>query len=108
MGQIEDMYKSWINEVESDPQDITTDIFIDEWTPKVKWFRPPLWKIFRWAYKHRYLKLCNCYPVSINTSSNITETVDDIEFVAVNYNNPAIDKMAKELIDNINGGEMDK
>lgn len=41
--------------------------FIHEvWTPKVKWFRPPTWKVFRWAYHIEKTLYTNCYPISMS------------------------------------------
>lgn len=43
------------------------DILVINLKPRWKWFRPPMWKIFRWAYKiTSATQYKNCYPVSIN------------------------------------------
>ena len=102
MGQVKNFIKLWMNEIGDSPQNITNNIFIDEWTPKVKWFRPPLWKIFRWAYNHKYTKISNAYPSSINIETETNETVHNIEFVANDYSNPAVDQLANNLLNSFN------
>lgn len=32
------------------------------WTPRLSWFRPPAWKIFRWAYKIETQKVVDKCP----------------------------------------------
>lgn len=40
------------------------DLLYIQYSPRWKWFRPPMWKIFMWAYKITdATKFINCTPV---------------------------------------------
>lgn len=57
MSSVEDIYKYWregirrnieqIGDDEDDGPEFTYVVL----KPRIKWFKPPLWKIFMWAYK---------------------------------------------------------
>lgn len=41
------------------------DFLHEEWSYKWKWFKPPMWRIFRWAFNIKRKLYKNCYPISI-------------------------------------------
>ena len=96
MSTVEDTYKQWREDIErigddEDGLDVTYVIL----TPRIKWFKPPLWKIFRWAYKidKAYL-LKNCKPAN-PVPTNKTDL--HIEFSCNKVDNPDIEKAAEYL-----------
>ena len=107
MSGILNMITLWKKTVEKEEDTPTSiNIIMDTWEPRFNWFRPPMWKIFRWAYKHHYTKFCNCYPTSIHSS--IEESYSDngitLEFNAHKVESPEIEKMANKLKENVDGG----
>lgn len=90
------VYNEWNKGVEELPnEEDSINILRRVWTPKVKWFKPPMWKIFSWAYKINETMYMNCYPTSCDSSLNIKDgngAVDpDIKFSALNVDNMGLD-----------------
>jgi len=84
----------------------TMDILYVVVSPRWKWFQPPLWKCFMWAYKkEKELLLKNCYPKSMNT--NVDESSVNIEFQSFPYENEKINDMTNEILKRF-GLEKDK
>lgn len=60
------------------------DLMFIQYTPRWKWFQPPMWKIFLWAYKIVDARLYkNCVPVGFSegkrpTPRNIEIRVSEI------------------------------
>ena len=48
----------------------TLNILHEVWSPRFKWFQPPMWPIFRWAYKIKRTLLVGCYPISMGTNAD--------------------------------------
>lgn len=67
MSDVSKVYDEWKKYVEGYPnKKDSMNILHEVWSPKVKWFRPPMWKMFRWAYSIDKTLLMNCVPVSCN------------------------------------------
>lgn len=47
-----------------------TKILREDWIPKWKWFKPPKWKIFKWAYNTTGRVTFTCQLVSISPNGN--------------------------------------
>lgn len=77
---IEESLNAWRNAIHEEEQkgnkQTGFNLIHERWTPKWKWFRPPRWKIFRWAYYIERRLYYNCYPVSIDTT--VDESSDSI------------------------------
>lgn len=62
---VEEMLKDWKEYMHFDigtKQDETSFIYI-KLAPRIKWFHPPLWKIFMWAYRiEKVTEFKNCHP----------------------------------------------
>jgi len=59
LGRRSDMAASLQDGTETDGFNLAYALY----TPKWKWFRPPLWRIFRWAYRINITLYLNCAPV---------------------------------------------
>jgi len=61
MKDLEDVFGKWndVTQTQEAPKKKIIDRVI--WTPRLKWFKPPKWKIFRLAYKKTvtYLETMN-------------------------------------------------
>ena len=104
MIDIKNMIEMWKKAIKEEGDKPTSaDIIIDTWEPRFSWFRPPMWKIFRWAYKHHYTKFCNCYPTSIHNSieESYSDNSIELEFNAYKVESPEIESMANKLKENI-------
>jgi len=71
----------------------TTNMLLEEWSPKWKRFRPPMWKIFRWAYNIKKTLFTGVYPIACNSSLNAPMPPAPIEFAftATPYHSEAVD-----------------
>ena len=71
---IRDVLNDWIRWIEDgDPnKNHTVEIIHESWSPKWKWFQPPMWKVFRWAYSIDRTILKNCYPASCDINDTGT------------------------------------
>ena len=106
MTSVEEMLNEWKKglsiETENDEEishnENGFDMLYMSLTPRIKWFKPPLWKIFRWAYKidKAYL-LKNC----IHTNPVPTDKTElhelHIEFSCNKVDNPEVEKTAEYL-----------
>lgn len=76
-----DMYNAWLQGVRDSepdyPHDDGFNMLHELWIPKWKWFKPPMWKIFRWAYNIKRTLYTGCYPVSMSTG---VPTTTDVSF----------------------------
>lgn len=68
------------------------------WSPKVKWFRPPMWRIFRWAYNIEVKTYKNCYLSGIESGTMSVKRYSEtpFTFTASGFNHPAVDKLHEE------------
>ena len=109
----DEMLKNWADRMkENDTNDKKGfDIICMTLEPKIKWFKPPLWKIFMWAYKVKNsVEYANFYPTSCITSTSNNEL--DVKFAAKdlstigdkNYQTE-INEKARKIIDEINAME---
>lgn len=73
----------------------------ERWKPKVRWFHPPRWKIFRWAYDIETHVYTNCYPIRIKTELQPVEKniVIEFEFSGQQPVSPEIDTRVEELLE---------
>ena len=102
---IREMIDEWVKKVNrNSPEQLkgnryVSDFLVEEWTPRVSWFTPPMWKIFRWAYSIRKRLFTNVHPVGINIACEEIKPVDKItiEFNTKPYQSEAIDEVAKEF-----------
>lgn len=96
MSDIEKMYNDWMNQIDSSNEmENGFNVSMEEWTPRVKWFKPPQITIFRWAYKIKRTLLKNCYPVSC--SSSLDTGNREISFKYKKYDNPKINAMVEDM-----------
>lgn len=84
------------------------DMTHERWSPKWKYFKPPMWWIFRWAYDIKKTLYTNCYPIAVNTggisiaSKPIVPTDSiEIEFNGTSFRSEAIEKKANAFMANI-------
>lgn len=84
------------------------DMLHERWSPKWKYFKPPMWWIFRWAYDIRKTLYTNCYPIAVNTtgisiaSKPIVPTNEiTIKFNTTPFKSEAIEKKANEFMTNL-------
>lgn len=90
----------WKKAVESadpnpEPKRTGTNVTLITYVPRWKWFKPPMWRIFRWAYKvHEITKYTNVYPVAIN--SNGPKEVE-VSGVIQYHQNEKVNKLADRL-----------
>lgn len=104
MNPIEKMLNEWINGIKEDHivkcnNDHSMDILHIIYKPRFKHFRPPMWKIFMWAYKvERKTLFKGCYPSSIKSDmdTKVSKTLD-IVFSCNPYHSPEVDKVAEKL-----------
>lgn len=88
------------------------DILYQQWVPRVKWFRPPMWKIFRWAYRIKKIMCTDCYPVSWSSSLDLKD--DDlngsveIEFSAKTFENMKLDTTSAGPLESITTSDKGK
>lgn len=62
------------------------DMLLINVKPRWKWFRPPLWRIFRWAYKVTKATIYkDCYPVGMG-GKRVEQ--DPVEVTGVCYTPP--------------------
>jgi len=111
MNDVDEAMKKWregIGYSDSDKQsddEYVSDILYLSLKPRWKWFKPPLWRIFMWAYKvDKAMKFTNCYPTSISTDhmeikAEGIQPVDSIEltFTIPPFKSELIEKKAAEL-----------
>lgn len=92
-----DAMKEWKAKLDADPSNklddhnYVSDLLYEVWTPKWKWFKPPMRRIFRWAYSIEQTLLTNVYPSSINLVNDDSANSEvDITF---NANFPKSEKI---------------
>lgn len=78
------------------------NILHEVWSPKIKWFKPPMWKIFRWAYNIKKTLYTGCYPVSISGSSHIAYPPREVnfEFTSQGYCHQKLEEYTHKLMEN--------
>lgn len=52
----------------------TATLIHEIWVPRVCWFQPPKWKIFRWAYKITRKEFHGVYPASCSIGGGYAES----------------------------------
>lgn len=101
MSELEKVSKDWKDAVTAeDNNNNAMNLKYEEWVPIWKGFQPPMWKIFRWAYKIKTTFFTNAYPVSIGSSNEILEFGCHPGLIInnVKYENPMITAKAEELL----------
>lgn len=113
MNDVEEMLSNWKDGIEQDLTDSNhgTNLLHEVWTPRCKYFQPPMRKIFRWAYKIKSNMYTNVYPVGIPVSDqeHINSNADgsfDLEFSDNKFESPIIDKVAERLLRNVDTGDL--
>lgn len=116
MTSVEEMLNEWKkglsieteNDEETSHNENGFDMLYMSLTPRIKWFKPPLWKIFMWAYKiDKSVLLKNCFPISSSSSGMETNKTEfTLEFACNNdfIHSPKIKNAANNLLENINKG----
>ncbi len=76
----------------------TRNILLEEWSPKWKLFRPPMWKIFRWAYNIKQTLFTGVYPVGCHSTLDVpTKEPVEVEFTATSYQSEVIDAVVGDM-----------
>lgn len=81
----------------------TMDLLYISCTPRWKWFQPPLWKCFMWAYKiEKQMLFTNAYPKSIKVVDSKESTQDSLEinFQPSVYNNEKVNGDVEKMLEN--------
>lgn len=81
MSDLEKMLEDWRKEVHDPGMDINPDgtpaegfnMIHEVWSPRWKCFQPPMWKIFRWAYKIKRTLYTGCYPAGMTNGTHHIE-----------------------------------
>lgn len=102
MSCVKEMVQYWIKELKNgnaykvnNNDKNGFDILYISYKHRFKYFRPPMWKIFMWAYKvDRRILFKDCYPKSISTS---VEREISMEFKCNPINNDEVDKLADKI-----------
>ena len=103
-------WRKGLNEETENNEDDGFDMLYISLTPRIKWFKPPLWKIFMWAYKiDKSVLLKNCVPISSSSDMENHPTEVELEFKCDNdlVHSPEIKKEADNLLENLKGGTSD-
>ena len=68
---MEELVKRWKEGIGGDSTESYKgfDMLHIVWYPKWKWFKPPMWKIFKWAFNIDKTLYTNCYPKAIGEMS---------------------------------------
>ena len=115
MTSVEEMLNKWKKglsiETENDDNSINDkngfNMLYISLTPRIKWFKPPLWKIFMWAYKiDKRVLLENCVPVSSSSNMESHPVEVELDFKCNNELNysPEIEKASNKLLENLKKG----
>lgn len=121
MTEMEAMLDQWRKTVHGasmtgeDPSgnDYKSNLLHEVWSPRWKWFQPPMWKIFRWAYRIKRTLYTGVYPVAIGgdfsmrsdmagclkvnqTAKGDNVTMVGVQFNATPYRHPEIEKIAAQ------------
>ncbi len=83
------------------PGSYKNDLTIVNIRPRFKHFRPPMWKIFMWAYKvEKVTYFTGVYPVGIRTGMEVHSSFHhpaDFTFTAHPYHHETIDNIGRTL-----------
>lgn len=75
MKEMFDEWYNYVNSQEEEKEVYSSDVYIVTWIPKIKWFRPPMWKIFKWAYRIEITKYTNVFPAAINKDKESADKI---------------------------------
>lgn len=80
----------------------TADLLYIVAEPRWKWFQPPMWKCFMWAYKiHDAKVFTNIYPSSIETNCQSESCEEfEIKFDCTPYKNEKVDNAVSKMLEN--------
>lgn len=103
MSIIEKVMENWVAGVKEDYHDSNKpekgfDLLYLQVRPRFKHFRPPMWKIFLWAYKvQKKVLFKDCYPTAMSSSTLNPDKELEITFNCHPLRNDKVDKIAEKV-----------